>query len=270
MSQTIDTQQLTTNPPVKNFWSELITAPFVTAVVILGIAAILTGPVASMMALKQSKEALPLKKELHLLDDGALGPYRLLRRNTLEPIVVEALGTEHYVNWMLEDTDLPPRDPLRLAVLFVTYYTGGSNLVPHTPDVCYLGAGYSPGQPHENKELDIRNLSPGNTRLPIRVCTFVKTAIFDNQSVSVVYTFQTNGQYVNTRTGVRLLINDLRDTYAYFSKVEVSFPGATREQSIAGSKKLFDHVLPVLQRDHWPDFEAAEEMARKLKTSTDH
>lgn len=249
------------NHASKKHGASLITTPFITAVVILGIAAILTGPVASWMKLKQRKEALPLKKPLHLMDEGALGPYRLISRNTLEPVVVEALGTKDYISWTLEDTDLKPGDPLKHVILFVTYYTGGSNLVPHTPDVCYLGAGYSPGQPHENKEIDVRRLSRGDARLPIRICTFVKTAIFDNESVSVVYTFQCNGKYVNTRTGVRLLINDLSDTYAYFSKVEVSFPGATREQSIEGSKKVFDYTLPLLMRDHWPDFEAAEEEA---------
>lgn len=243
----------------------MITLPFGLAVLVLGLAAILTGPVATRMKLKLSKEALPLRLPLTMLDEYSLGSYRLLQRNTLDSVVVEALGTDQYMNWSLEDTDLSPHDPLRHVILFVTYYTGGSNLVPHTPDVCYLGAGYNPGQPHENKLMDIRSLQSGVSPIPIRICTFVKTAIFDNKPITVIYTFMCNGKFVNTRTRVRLLINDLSDTYAYFCKVEVSFPNANREQSIEGAKKIFELVLPVFIEHHWPDFEAAQELARKSK-----
>lgn len=265
MPQSISTQRLQVKDTSRNFWSGLITLPFAIAVLVLGLAAILTGPVATSMKLKQSKEALPLRLPLAMLDEDSLGPYRLRQRNTLDSVVVEALGTDQYMNWTLEDTDLSPNDPLRNVILFVTYYTGGSNLVPHTPDVCYLGAGYSPGQPHENKLIDIRSLQSNVSQIPIRVCTFIKTAIFNNKPVTVIYTFMCNGKFVNTRTAVRLLINDLTDTYAYFCKVEVSFPRADRAQSIEGAKKIFESVLPVFIENHWPDFEAAEELASKSK-----
>lgn len=265
MPQSISSQRLQVKETSRSFWSGLITLPFAMAVLILGLAAILTGPVASRMKLKQIKEALPLRLPLAMLDEDSLGPYRLLQRNTLDSVVVEALGTDQYMNWTLVDTDLPPHDPLRLVILFVTYYTGGSHLVPHTPDVCYLGAGYSPGQPHENKLIDVCSSQSGVSQIPIRVCTFVKTAIFDNKPITVIYTFICNGKFVNTRTGVRLLINDLSDTYAYFSKVEVSFPHADRGQSIEGAKKVFESVLPAFIENHWPDFETAQELARKSK-----
>ena len=80
---------------------------------------------------------------------------------------------------------------------------------------------------------------------------------------TVLYTFHCNGRFVATRTGVRILINDLWNTYAYFSKIEVSFPKATRTLSIEGAKKFFDRVLPLLLRDHWPDFTAEEKKARR-------
>jgi len=152
--------------------------------------------------------------------------------------------------------------------LLVTYYSGGHNLVPHTPDVCYLGAGYQPGRAHENVTLSVPELGAAGAKLWVRVLTFVKTAIFDRQDVSVVYAFHCNGRFVETgafvdpRTAVRLLLNDPANTYAYFSKVEVSFPRATREQSLKGAAKLFGAVLPVLVKEHWPDFEAAESAAR--------
>jgi hypothetical protein len=94
----------------------------------------------------------------------------------------------------------------------------------------------------------------------------MKTAVFNRDLVSVVYTFFCNGRFVATRNGVRLLINDPRERHAFFSKVEVGFPHATREQNVQGATKLLNHLLPVLVRDHYPDFEAAEKAARTVAT----
>jgi hypothetical protein len=247
----------------------LVTPPFVVAVVMLGIAAVLAGPVGRWMKIKHAKLPLPLVSPLSALDEEALAPYRVLERHILDPTIVEALGTDMYINWTLEDTSVGSNDPLRYASLLVTYDTGGRNLVPHRPDVCYLGMGYEPAQPHENIEIDLRSLAPEATKVPVRVCTFVQTALRDRAKASVVYTFRCNGRFVATRTGVRVLLNDLTSTYAFFSKVEVSFPMATRAQCVEGAGKLFDRVLPLLLGHHWPDFEGAEEQFRRQKEAAD-
>ncbi len=238
--------------------SRVLTAPFLLAVAMLCAAAVLTGPGARWAGVKQDKIALPLATPLGSLNEASLAPYEVLARHHLEPVVVEALGTQHYISWTLADASLPSNDPLRLASLLVTYYSGGHSLVPHTPDVCFLGSGYSAAQAHENMEVDVATLEPADRSVPVRVCTFVKTAVFDRQKLSVVYTFQSNGVFTASRTGVRLLTSDPRASHAYFSKVEVTFPHANREQNVAGARKLFERVLPVLTRDHWPDFAAAQ------------
>lgn len=246
----------------KGMISSVMTPPFIAAVILLVTAVVLDGPVGRWMDVKRDKLPLPLRAPLNTLREDALRPYRVRTRHILEPVVVEALGTDMYLSWSLEDTSVPQGDPLRRADLLVTYDTGGNNLVPHTPDVCRLGAGYQPAQPHENVKIPVPALGHGSGSIPLRVCTFVKTDVFARGKVSVVYTFHCNGKFVATRSGVRVLINDLTNTYAYFSKVEVSFPGATRDQCVEGSKKLLDRVLPVLLEHHWPDFEAAEKQAR--------
>lgn len=243
--------------------SRIVTPPFVVAVILLAAAAILAGPVGNWMRIKHAKRALPLRAPLSTLDEAAIAPYRVVERHVLEPVVVEALGTDRYLSWTLEDTSVGLDDPLRYATFLVTYYSGGRNLVPHRPDVCYLGEGYEPAQPHGNLKIDVPSLVPGSTALPVRACTFVKTALRNRTKLSVVYTFHCNGRFVATRTGVRVLLNDLTSTYAYFSKVEVSFPRATRAQCVQGAGKLFARVLPTLIADHWPDFEAEEEAARR-------
>jgi len=225
------------------------TAPFVVAVILLGLAAILAGPVATRLDFRRGKKALPLKAPLSSLNPALLQPYAVRKRQVLDPEVVEALGTEQYLAWLLEDTSVAPESPIRFGNLFVTYYSGGVDLVPHTPDVCYLGSGYNPARPHENMEAEMPSLGRS---IPIRVCSFIKTAIFDSEETTVVYTFYCNERFV-TRTGVRILINDPMRTYAYFAKIEASFPKADRAQAVEGATKLFNTVLPVLIRDYFPD-----------------
>lgn len=242
--------------------TRMVTPPFVLSVVLLGTAAFLSGPIASLLEFRLAKRALPLKKPLAAVRESALDPYRIRKRNALAPAVVDALGTEEYLDWLMEDTSVERSSPTRFLRLFVTYYSGGSNLVPHTPDVCYLGAGYALSQPHENKKIEVPALGLDAAMVPVRLCTFARTAVFDRVETSVVYTFYTNDRFLSTRTQVRLGIHNPTHRYAFFSKVEVSFPNATRQQCLDGARKLFDRVLPLLIRDHWPDFQAAEKAAR--------
>ena len=149
--------------------ADILTAPFLVAVVLLGAAIFLSRPVAGWLNIKQGKKPLPLRMQLDALDENAMAPYRVKTRRVLEPTMVEALGTEMYLDWTLEDTSVPPNDPLRQVNLLVTYYSGGHDPVPHTPDVCYLGAGYAPARPHENTEVEAPRLGPGKSTVPIRV-----------------------------------------------------------------------------------------------------
>ncbi len=241
---------LETDNPVSSPRQRLLTLPFVVAVLLLGAAAILAGPVAARLDLTQGKKALPLRAPLSSLDPTRLDPYTVVRAQRLGPEMVEALGTDRYIAWRLEDTSAAADSPIRIGDLFVTYYSGGVDLVPHTPDVCYLGSGYNPKGAHENKQIQMPSVG---ATVPIRVCSFVKTAIFNSDETTVVYTFYCNGRFVNTRTGVRILINDPRKTHSYFAKIEVSFPRADRKSAVEGARKLFDKVLPILVREHFPD-----------------
>lgn len=241
-------------PRSAGFW----TRPFVVAFVTLSLAAVLAGPVATRLDLHHSKAAMPLRKPLGELGETQISPYRVVQRHTLDAEVVGALGTDQYLNWTLEDPSVEANSPVRYGHLFVTYDTGGENLVPHVPDECRLGAGYQPAQAHENREIVVPRVPRFGTALPVRVCSFVKTAVFNRDEVSVVYTFFCNGEYTANRNGVRLLINDPRNRHSFFSKVEVSFPAANRNQNVQAAGKLFDRLLPVLMKEHYPDFAAGE------------
>jgi len=253
---------LSANTSARSVSNRLLTPSFVVAVVLLGLAAVLAGPVSDWMGIRAAKKPLPLKAPLGALNAEKLAPYRLVERHLLEPTIVEALGTDRYLLWTLEDESRDASDPLRFVNLFVTYYSGGVELVPHTPDVCYFGSGYQAAQPHENQALSLESAGEALHELPVRVCTFERSAVFGRSRHTVVYTFYCNGRFVVSRTGVRLLVNHPGTFHAFYSKVEVSFPGASREQSVEGARRFLARALPVLIQDHWPDHAAAEAAAR--------
>jgi len=243
----------------------VLSRPFMIVVALLGCAMVLSGPVADRLGINADKLPLPLKSRLSALDESLLLPYRVVDRIILDSTMTESLGTSEYINWILEDTSLPKNHPLRLVTFLVTYYTGANKMVLHKPDVCYYGAGYQPAQPHEESVVQIKTLGEANQQVPIRVLTFSKTQIHNERKISVIYNFHCNGHFVANSLNVRIMVNSLTNTFSYFSKVEASFPRATREQNIEGVAKLFDLVLPVLIRDHWPDFDASEQQARQQK-----
>src|SRR4030042_1915767 len=54
------------------------------------------------------KEPCPLKKPLDLLDEKGLTPYKVISKGKIEnQDVIETLGTEDYIQWVLEDLDSP-------------------------------------------------------------------------------------------------------------------------------------------------------------------
>lgn len=250
--------------------SSLLSPPFVIAVVLLSVGAF-NGIISTWMGFNRIKQPLSLRAPLASLHVDRLAPYQVVQRRTHPPDVVNALGTDEYISWLLEDQSVPKGDPLRFGHLDVTYYTGGHYLAPHTPDNCLLGGGYKPAVPHENLIVDVPGVGLEKGRLPVRVCTFQKTALHDTQKFSVVYTFFCNGGYAETARGVQLRVNDPTKIHTFFSKVEISFLGEgtvetpSRARNIEGAQKLFRVVLPVLMEDHWPDFDAAEAQARTNK-----
>lgn len=232
-------------------------------VVILGITAMGLRPVTRYMRVTMAKEPIPLRAPLAKLDKSRLGTYRFARARTLDSAVVNSLGTEEYIDWMLVDTSVSRDNPLHYAHLFVTYYTGEPDAVPHTPDHCYQGSGYTTDRAR-NTTLHIKTLEDAPD-VPVRVLSFVKSGIFDGDKIPVLYTFHCNGRFVATAAGVRSAANNPRDKYAYFSKVEVNFgreSDANRypswDDALAASKRLLERVLPLLVNEHWPDWKAVK------------
>jgi hypothetical protein len=220
------------------------------------------------------KDPLPLKQPLSTIDEKALAPYRVVNKSKINnEDVIKALGTEDYIQWMLEDASAESGSSVQYSSLFITYYTGTPDAVPHIPDECYLGGG---GQTMGSYEADVtaRWLDKGQAEkkldVPVRCVVFSgksANAWEANTVFSVMYTFKVNGVYKGSRDGVRVTLGANRSRYSYYAKVEWQIFGLSgidrsriypsREDAVKASEKLLGIVLGELERSYWPDWDQA-------------
>jgi hypothetical protein len=210
------------------------------------------------------KTALPLKKSLELLDEGALAPYKVVEKGNIEnEQIIKALGTEDYIEWILEDPDAAAESAVRKCSLFITYYELPDPRVVHVPDECYMGVGYQ-RLAFTGVTLKIMKYD-GEEKLGARCVVFAGTGSSHWRSdikFPVWYLFNVNGDYAGSREEARIILNkNLFGEYSYFSKVEWKFFNTrfgqttypSKEEAVTAGEKLLAVVLPVLEREHWPD-----------------
>ncbi len=235
--------------------------PFLICTMLLGVTALGLQPLARLVRVSTEKVAAQLRKPLSQLDERRLGKYHLVKSHQLESSVVETLGTDQYINWVLENTKLDsPDDPRRYARVSVTYYPGNTERHLHTPDICLAASGYE-ADSQDYVTLTIPTLK-GDKEVTVRVLTFVKTGIFNSASMTVIYTFHANGKFAARRGEIIRAITNPYDSQAYYSKVEVTvgtvtFP--TREEAIEETREILSRILPLLIEEHWPDWKAIKE-----------
>jgi hypothetical protein len=225
------------------------------------------------------KEPLPLKKTLELLDEGDLAPYRVvLPKHKIEnEDVLKALGTEDYIQWIMEDTERPADSPVKRCLLFITYYKVADR-VPHVPEECMVGGGYQ-RLVRESVTFEVDNNEGFRARVPGKYLVFgLRGASLWQSSVRIpdLYFFKVNGQYAGSRNDARMALNkNLFGKYSYFCKVELVFRNQDsiapdKEQAVKASEKLLSVVLPVLEREHWPDWQEVKRGTLKQIQDTKH
>jgi hypothetical protein len=131
-----------------------------------------------------------------------------------------------------------------------------------------MGAGYqrlgnSEGIVFEVKKKGVETTIPGRY---VRFSRPAREGFGGGNTFLVMYLFNVNGQYAGSRTDARIIMNkSLLSRYSYYSKVEWKFFNKrlgqvvypTKEQAILASAKLLSSVLPILEREHWPELSAA-------------
>ena len=212
------------------------------------------------------KKAAPLRRPLTDLNKKALYPYEFVSAQSIAPEVIDSLGTDQYLDWILIDKSIADnQSPVKRARLFITYYTGQPDQVPHVPDVCYQGGGFTQ-QAASDETLD---LSPAYPAVPVRVLEFEKNTRMGVSHPTIMYTFAVNGTFAAERMAVRQIINRPWEQYSYFSKIEIQFDSmsgqpANRQQALDATRKLFQVLFQELASSHWPDWAALHQ-----KSSTD-
>lgn len=216
------------------------------------------------------KLPLPLKKSLGQLDrskltfteDGKKYSYRLEGQPVqLEPEMVDKLGTTEYISWTMRLWDETTQQPTDKAFhLFVTYYTGKPDQVPHVPEECYLGNAFEAVDNHLDR-VALPSLPEKDQVAPLQVLLFKRggnSVSSRAQSQLVMYTFRVCDEWHAEREEVRRTLGNPFATHAYFSKVELGFalpPGQSEEAlklATEEGRRCMSVVLPVLMADHWP------------------
>ena len=207
------------------------------------------------------KEPWPLKKPLDLLAEEDLSPYKVVDKWKIDnKDTLKSLGTEDYIQWVLEDVDAPIGSAVRKIVLFITYYELADR-VPHVPEECHIAAGHQL-LASEPMEFSIEGIT-GGEKVPGRHLFFQRTGTNNwsqGEKFSVFYLFSVNGTYADSRGTARLALNKaFLKKRSYFSKVEWNFAMSSgtktylsKEEATTAGQKLLSVFLPILESQFWP------------------
>jgi hypothetical protein len=210
------------------------------------------------LGLYLKKEPLPLKQPLDRLDEAALAPYEVVAKLKIRnEEVLRSLGTEDYIQWVLQDPSEPAESPVRQCLLFITYYRLPDR-VPHVPEECYTGGGY---RRLHSEAVTFRLDASGMQEVPGRHLVFEGSPGALSSGAPrfpVLYLFRVSGEYAGSRDAARIALNrNIFSRYAYFCKVELVFnqmlTAPTQAATVSAGERLLAVVLPALERDHWPD-----------------
>jgi len=233
---------------------------FLICAVVLAVAGVGSSIAVKRFGVYLKKEPLPLKKSLDLLDEKQLAPYQVMEKRKIQnEEIVKELGTEDYIQWILEDPNVAADSSVRRCLLFITYYQLPDR-VPHVPEECYAGSGY-------------QRLSTDSVTFKINVNGLDKTIhgkylvfgdaksnfLLGGRTFPVIYLFKVNGEYASSRDEARIALNkNIFRRSSYFSKIELvfnqTFVAPEKEQAVTASEKLLSVILPILEREHWPDW----------------
>jgi hypothetical protein len=201
-------------------------------------------------------------------------PYLLINATEIKPEILDGLGTDQYIQWVLLDlSHARAPQPEDFIQLFVTYYTGAPDQVPHVPEECYTGGGFD-RTGDSLLEVPVPALGP-NATVSFRVLEFDSPQFGGQGTKLVMYVFHTNGRFCADRNCGRSTVADPFVRHAYFSKLEVSFGTSdalpSKEKAIEAGKRFLAVVVPVLLKDHWPDWDQvlrSEKESRTAETTT--
>lgn len=197
------------------------------------------------------KKALPIRKPLPDMDLKVLAPWEGTG-SRMRPDTAEELGTTEYALWNLHKPNA--KGTGADASLFLTYYTGVQDQLPHVPEECYTVGGSAVESDIELTDVDI-----GGKNGSIRKLTFLPTPREmqdgDVGRKYVYYLIAVNGELLASRNTVRIRMADPRDSHLYYSKVELAFhadePVKDNQLDVVAID-LINRTVTELFKSHWP------------------
>ncbi len=219
------------------------------------------------------KQPVPLKQSLKLFQRSALLPqYELAPQAPprIDPDTEQSLGTTEHVTLWIHDRNKPASDPTSFASVFITYYTGKPDMVPHVPDECYLAGGFDRINTPFTARVPAVGVHGEDADVPVRVIQFrsrsgrLGAVQSSGAELTVMYFFLVNDSYATTRNEVRAMLGGPFQRFAYYAKFEVRFMsrdgrGATADAdaSLAALEPLLDKLLPILFTEHFQTLDDA-------------
>jgi hypothetical protein len=157
---------------------------------------------------------------------------------------------------------LQERHPEAFMTAAVTYYTGLVDTVAHIPERCYVADGYEVSK-YDEIDANLHGANGWQRNLKYRFLSFEDQTGTRRVSRNVGYVFHVNGQYDCNSFGVRGRLQDLRERYGYYAKVELmtQTPGnrvqdtTLRDQSARAMEKFMAAALPQIEKC-LPDWQA--------------
>lgn len=249
--------------PLEMMAKHYLQGSFVVCAMLLGLAAAGMSVVINRLEIHLTKEPLPIRRTLSDLDygnRGTLGPYRIVRKVQIENReILDSLGTEEYIQWVLEDPAEPDNSMTKYANLFITYYDMPDR-VPHVPEECYTGSGHQQ-LGADSIAMDLSGDGQADQQARYLRFSNVQSQALQQSEFAVMYLISVDGRYAANREEARFLLNqNIFSRQSYFSKVEWRFmagpyaPNMAADQAeyAAASQRLMRHVLPLLENEHWP------------------
>jgi len=205
-----------------------------------------------------------------------LGPWVQISKDKPLPADIEhELGTKIYVKRTYVDTRIVGDDALKAvqnksfeeregiaegirrqnpsAVLFLhtAYYTGLVDTVAHVPERCYVAGGFQPNNktPREWASVSRHIDQTGTSKFASPFITFEdQKGMSETQRLNVAYMFHANGDFLPDADNVRFALQNLRNRYAYYAKIEMMTIGDERASSGKAMDEFLGYLLPEFEK----------------------
>ena len=264
--------------PAREFKAVFRQPGFVVVFTIMLLAALGLNTAINAMGLYFKKEAVPLRVSLDVLP-RQMGPWWQVAKDLpMSAEEQEALATKDYISREFIDSRLlmkltkpitfanwesftdPQRQQLAFMIrqrapqgwirLHMAYYTGLVDTVAHVPERCYVGGGFDPVNPRVVSLDAFKNDPKRPPAIKAKYIDFTDRAAGNSTMQNVAYFFQVNGCYeYDSLGGVRLRLQDIRERYAYYCKVELmTVLGDKSDVAITTMTDFLESAMPDIER----------------------